>query len=67
MSIDIIFRGGPDIYFNRGLLIVPKWFGLPNGTYCLVGCDDGGYKYISVFPIQNNPDNNSLEADIELA
>lgn len=57
-----MFRGGPDTYTHQGTIRSKKWFGLPDGRYYVVGCNDGGYKYLKVFPAQNYPDKSSLES-----
>ena len=66
MSIDLIFRGAPDTYAYRGAMRARKWFGLPNGKYYAVGCNDGGYKYVSVYPVDNHNKSSLESASIKL-
>ena len=56
MSIDSIFRSSAEFYVSGGRLIANKGFNLPDGTYFIIGRNDGNYRFVSLYP-KKRPDN----------
>lgn len=50
MVLEHVFMGSSITKSTKYFIRAEKKFWLPDGTYIALGCDDGGYKYVSVFP-----------------